>query len=116
MFTQDKKLEQIANTIIHAPSIVECEETGIVYLGCDADKVQGYLSTLFVFYRCEDCSVNEHPEYLTEFETEIVIPDIQYKSDGNAWGLDWLIDQELRKHWQIGYDEYNYYTTGAMPA
>ncbi|MDJ0713877.1 MAG: hypothetical protein QNJ54_06625 [Prochloraceae cyanobacterium] len=108
--------EQVPNIILHAPSILECEETGIVYLSCAAHEVQGYLSTLFILYRCEDCWVNDTPEYLKDFEREIVIPDIEYQTDGNTWGLDWLIDQELTKHWGINDDEYLYYTTGFIAA
>ncbi|MDJ0718176.1 MAG: hypothetical protein QNJ54_28775 [Prochloraceae cyanobacterium] len=104
------------STIVHAPSVVECQESGIVYLGCREDEVNTYLSTLFIFYRCEECWVNGTTEYLPEFEREIVIPDIQYETDVNTWGLDLLIDQERQKHWQISFDEYIFYTTGAIPA
>ena len=114
MFLKEQK--QISNTILHAPSIIENEATGIVYLGCNSEEVQGYLSTLFIFYRCEHCWVNEKPEYLTEFEREIVIPDIQALTNSNTWGLDTLVDSELNKHWGINHDEYLYYSTGSMPA
>ncbi len=116
------KIENIAqilfeptSCIIHAPSIVEDEATGIVYLGCRGDEVDGYLKTLSTFYRCEKCYVNETPKHLLSFEREIVIPDIQIFSDSNALALDYLIESQLEKHWQIGYDEYNYYTNGSMP-
>ena len=117
MVTQDSKLELSFTAIVqHAPSVVEERESSIVYLGCREDEVQGYLSTLFIFYRCEDCYVNARPEYLTEFEREIVILNIEPETDSNTWGLDWLIDRELAKQWGINHDEYIFYTTGFIAA
>ncbi|MDJ0718751.1 MAG: hypothetical protein QNJ54_31755 [Prochloraceae cyanobacterium] len=111
MFTQEKKLEQLSNAIIHCPSIVEDEEIGIIYLGCAAKEVRDYLSALFILYRCEDTYVNERPEHLLNFEREIVIPNIQALGDRNALGLNDLIESELEKHCQINFDSYNYYTS-----
>ncbi len=122
MFVEEQK--QVENssqlTIIHCPSIVECEETGIVYLGCAADEVHDYLSTIFILYQCEDCYVNDQPEHLLDFEREIVIPNIQARSDPacrirysarNTLGLNDLIESELEKHCQINFDSYKYYTS-----
>ena len=118
MFVKEQK--QILNPIVHAPSIVEDEETGIVYLGCAADEVRDYLSTIFILYRCEDYYVNEQPEHLINFEREIVIPNIQALGDPacrirysarNTLGLNDLIESELEKHCQINFDSYNYYTS-----
>ncbi len=102
--------------ILHAPSVVSDLARGLVYLGCDAREVQGYLSTLSLWYRCSECRVNKRPEHLFDFEREIVIPDIQAASDINAWGLDYLIQNQLVKHWGINDDEYIFYSTGVMPA
>ena len=102
--------------ILHAPSVVEDLATNIVYLGCDAKEVQGYLNTLSILYRCSECWVNKRPEHLNNFEKEIVIPDIQAVSDTYAWGLDYLIQNQLVKHWGINDDEYIFYSTGVIPA
>ncbi len=118
MFVKEQK--QILNPIVHCPSIVEDETTGIIYLGCAAKEVRDYLSALFILYRCENVYVNERPEHLFDFEREIVIPNIQARSDSasqirysarNTLGLNDLIESELEKHCQINFDSYNYYTS-----
>ena len=110
MFVEEQKqIDKLSQFIIHCPSIVEDEETGIIYLGCAAKEVRDYLSALFILYRCEDVYVNERPEHLFDFEREIVIPNIQARGNRNTLGLNDLIESELEKHCQISFDSYNYY-------
>ena len=111
MFVEEQKqIDKLSQfIIIHCPSIVEDEETGIIYLGCAAKEVRDYLSALFILYRCEDVYVNERPEHLFDFEREIVIPNIQARGNRNTLGLNDLIESELEKHCQINFDSYNYY-------
>ncbi len=121
MFVKEQKqVENSYFSIIHCPSIVEDEETGVIYLGCSADEVRDYLSTIFILYQCEDCYVNDQPKHLLDFEREIVIPNIQAYSDPacrlrysarNTLGLNDLIESELEKHGQINFDSYKYYTS-----
>ncbi len=121
MFVEEQKqIDKLSQFIIHCPSIVEDETTGIVYLGCATKEVRDYLSALFILYRCEDTCVNNRPKHLLNFEREIVIPNIQARGDPasrirvaarNTLGLNDLIESELEKHCQINFDSYKYYTS-----
>jgi hypothetical protein len=92
----------------------ENEPAFVVYLGCCTQDVAGYVKTLNTFYRCYFCEVRK-PKYLKEFEAEIKIRGMQRYCDSHAFGLDYLVESETDKHFEIDFDEYNYYTTGCLP-
>ena len=66
----------------------EDEPAFLVYLGCQADEVEGYIKTLNTFYRCYFCEVRK-PKHLKDFEAEIKVRGMQRYSDSNAFGLDY---------------------------
>ncbi len=96
------KRQRLSKLILLAPSVICDEDKGIVYLGCKASLLKGYIRTLETFYRCE-CLVNDTPQHLPNFEREIVIKGMQRESDSFAFGLDYLVDSETDKHeyWSI---------------
>jgi predicted ATP-dependent Lon-type protease len=112
------------------PSVAICEAVGsdrfnwgkatedepafIVYLGCRTQDVAGYVKTLNTFYRCPKCEVRK-PKYLKDFDAEIKIRGMQRYCDRYAFGLDYLVESETDKHFEIDFDEYNYYTSGVLP-
>ena len=98
-----------------APSVVHDEATGVVYFGCSASEVDGYLKTFAKLYRCSKCFVSDVPEHLPEFDREIAIYDMQASSDETAFGLEYLAESQNLKHWGIDSDRYSHYTTGAFP-
>ncbi len=98
-----------------APSIIFDESREIVYFGCSASEVDGYLNTFAKLYRCSECFVSDVPEHLPEFDIEIAIYDMRIETDGIAFGLDYLAESQNLKHWGIDSDRYSHYTTGAFP-
>jgi hypothetical protein len=117
-------------TTLIAPTLAICEATGgdrynwgnatlikpafLVYLGLSRDEVEGYIKTFNNFYRCYWCEVRK-PKHLIGFEAEIKVRGMQRYSDENAFGLDYLIESEVDKHFGCNEDEYQYYTTGNLP-
>ena len=112
---REETRELLCSLTILAPSVVRDETTGIVYFGCSASEVDGYLNTFAKLYRCSECFVSDVPEHLPEFDIEIAIYDMQIETDGIAFGLDYLAESQNLKHWGIDSDRYSHYTTGAFP-
>ncbi|MGF1488734.1 MAG: hypothetical protein ACFBSE_16740, partial [Prochloraceae cyanobacterium] len=77
-----------------APNILYNQRRNIVYVGCNLDRVEGYLHSFSTFYRCEDLTVRE-PEYIQGFDREIVIKDMQPYTDTYAQGLDTLVNGQI---------------------
>jgi hypothetical protein len=92
----------------------EDEPAFIVYLGCRSEDVGGYVKTFKTFYRCPKCEVRK-PKHLKDFEVEIKMIGMQRYCDSHAFGLDYLVESETDKHFEIDFDEYNYYTSGVLP-
>ncbi|MDJ0712896.1 MAG: hypothetical protein QNJ54_01590 [Prochloraceae cyanobacterium] len=112
---QDNRKGQPVSLVALAPSLLQDEFTETVYFGCSEDDLKGYLNLLTKFCRCEDIYINTPPKYLEDFEREIVVKDLQASTNSNALGLDYLIDNQLEKHYQINFDQYNWYNDGSMP-
>ncbi len=112
---REETRELLCSLTILAPSVVRDETRGIVYFGCSASEVDGYLNTFAKLYRCSECFVSDVPEHLPEFEREIAIYDMQASSDETAFGLEYLAESQNLKHWGIDSDRYACYTTGLMP-
>jgi hypothetical protein len=93
---------------------IDDEPAFIAYLGCRSEDVAGYVKTLNTFYRCSKCKVRQ-PKHLKNFEAEIKIVGMQRYCDRYAFGLDYLVESEIDKHFEINFDSYNYYTTGCLP-
>ena len=88
-----------------APNILYNQRRNIVYVGCNLDRVEGYLHSLSRFYRCEDLTVKE-PEYIQGFDREIVIKEMQPYTDTYAQGLDTLVNGQILVHWDRGGGKY----------
>jgi hypothetical protein len=92
----------------------ESEPAFIVYLGCFQEEVAGYIKTFNTFYRCEWCFIRS-PKYLKGFVAEIKVRGMQRYSDSHAFGLDYLVESEIAKHFGCNQEEYEYYISGNLP-